>query len=259
MSLPSRLLARLERELGRGAGLVAILDYDGTLTPIVTSPRGAALAPSVRATLARLAARERARLAILSGRALRDVRARVGVDDVIYGGCHGLEIEGGGLRFRHPRARASRVAAARRALAAGASSIPGAGVEFKGLAVSLQYRRVPATHHKDVRVLAARVGRRLPGLAIIPGNRVYDFVPRVTWNKGAAARWIARRVGPALGPGHPIVLYAGDDATDETAFVALSASGVTVHVGAGPTAAEYALRGVGELHALLRWLTRVIG
>ena len=41
-----RLLDRLDRELGEGAGLVVIFDYDGTLTPLVSSPGAAFLAPS---------------------------------------------------------------------------------------------------------------------------------------------------------------------------------------------------------------------
>ncbi len=99
-----RLFDRLDRELGDGASLVAILDYDGTLTPLVASPGAATLAPSVRGTLARLAGCERTRLAILSGRGLADLRARVALEDVVYGGCHGLEIAGRDLHFRHPRA-----------------------------------------------------------------------------------------------------------------------------------------------------------
>src|SRR5439155_693454 len=78
----------------------------------------AVLAPSVRATLARLAGSRRARLAILSGRGLADLRARVALNGVVYGGCHGLEIAGRRLRFRHPRAHRSGVAATDRALAA---------------------------------------------------------------------------------------------------------------------------------------------
>lgn len=237
---------------------MVILDYDGTLTSIVPSPRAAALAPAVRATLTRLAARERARLAILSGRALVDVRARVAVDDVIYGGCHGLEIEGCGLSFRHPRVRASRLIAARRALAAGAAAIPGAHVEFKGLAVSLHYRHVALPGHDGVRALVARVLRHVPSLALIPGHEVFDFVPRVGWGKGQAARWIARHAGRALRPGNPVVLYAGDDTTDEAAFAALRARGVTVRVGSGESGAEYAVSGVKQVHALLRWIAGAI-
>jgi trehalose-phosphatase len=257
--VPRRLLARLEHELARGAGLVAILDYDGTLTPIVASPRSAALAPSVRATLGRLAASKRARLAILSGRALADVRARVGVAGVIYGGCHGLEIEGGGLSFHHPRVRASRVAAVRRRLTAGAACIPGAHVEFKGLALSLHYRNVVESRRGEVRSLAARVVRSAPDLRIIPGRAVFDFVPRVGWNKGRAVRWIARHVARALGSTRPLVLYAGDDVTDEAAFAALRGRGVTVRVGNGPSVADYHVAGVREMHSLLRRMAVALG
>ena len=238
---------------------MVILDYDGTLTPIVTAPRAAVLAPSVRRTLARLAASERVRLAILSGRALGDVRARVGLADVVYGGCHGLEIEGRGLRFRHPRASAARVAAARRALASGAASIPGAHVEFKGLAVSFHYRRVAPSRHAEARAVAAGVARRMPDLRVIAGRAVFDFVPRVRWSKGAAARWIIGRVGPSLRPGPPVIVYAGDDTTDEAAFAALSGRGVTVRVGGGARGAEYAVSGVRQVHALLRRIARLVG
>lgn len=249
-------MADLERELDRGAGLVVVLDYDGTLTPIVASPGAAALAPSVRATLARLARSERVRLAILSGRALADVRTRVALDDVVYGGCHGLEIAGAGLRFRHPRVRAATLTAPRRALAAATAAIPGAQVEFKGLALSLHYRRVPGGWRGRVRALAAEVARRRPRLAVIPGNRVFDFVPRVGWDKGAAARWIADRMAPTLPSGRAFVLYVGDDTTDEAAFAALRGRAVTVRVGAGRSAADYRVAGVREVQALLRWIVR---
>jgi len=97
-----------------------------------------------------------------------------------------------------------------------------------------------------------------PGLAVIPGNLVYDFVPRVGWDKGMAARWIARRARAELG-GPPAVLYAGDDTTDEAAFRRLRRSAVTIRVGGGSTAAEFALRSVADVHALLGWLARALG
>jgi trehalose-phosphatase len=246
-----RLLDRLDQELGDGAGLVAILDYDGTLTPLVASPGAATLAPSVRGTLARLAECERARLAILSGRGLADLRARVALEDVVYGGCHGLEIVGRDLHFRHPRAHRSCLTATRRALVAALPSIPGARLEWKGLAVSLHYRRVSPGRRLDVRKVADRILRR-GGLTLVPGHAVFDFVPRVGWNKGRAARWIASQMKRTLPARRAVVLYAGDDTTDESAFVALRGRAVTICVGTKPTAAEYRVRGVREIHALLR-------
>jgi len=211
----------------------------------------------VRATLATLAAQPRVGLAILSGRALVDIRRRVGVRRVVYGGCHGLEIAGAGLSFRHPAARRARVAAARRLLAAAVRGIPGARLEWKGLAVSLHYRRVAPSRVGEVRRAAARVARRAPDLSLIAGRKVFDFVPRVGWDKGAAARWIARRLGAAL-PGRATVLYVGDDTTDEAAFKALRRCAVTVRVGAVPTTAEHVVRGVHEVHALLRAIVRML-
>ena len=246
-----RLLNRLDRELGDGASLVAILDYDGTLTPLVARPSAARLAPSVRATLARLAESERARLAILSGRGLADLRARVALPDVVYGGCHGLEIAGRHLRFRHPRARAACLTATRRALVASLPSIPGARLEWKGLAVSLHYRRVAPGRRLRVRDIAARIVRD-GGLALVPGHEVFDFIPRVGWNKGRAARWMVRRMARTLPTRRRVVLYVGDDRTDESAFVALRGRAVTICVGAKPTAAEYRVAGVREVQALLR-------
>jgi len=252
-----RLLDRLDRELGDGASLVAILDYDGTLTPLVATPGAARLAPSVRRTLARLAESKRARLAILSGRGLADLRGRVALPDVVYGGCHGLEIAGRRLRFRHPGARPSCLKATCRALVASLPSIPGARLECKGLAVSLHYRRVAPATRPRVRDIASRIVRD-GGLALVAGHEVFDFVPRVGWNKGRAARWIARRMARTLPTRRRVVLYVGDDTTDESAFVALRGRAVTIRVGARPTAAEYRVAGVREVQALLRRMASAV-
>jgi len=254
-----RLLGRLDEELGADARLMAILDFDGTLAPIASSPDAAVLAPSVRATLSRLARSDRARLAILSGRALADVRRRVGLASVVYGGCHGLEIEGCGLRFRHPRVRPIRIAAVGRALRVGAAAIPGAHVEFKRLCVSVHYRHVAASRRGDVDRLVAHVARGAPDLTLIGGRKVFDFIPRVGWSKGEAVRMIERHERQTLPPGRTVVLYAGDDATDEAAFEALRDHGVTVRVGPHRGAAEYGVDGVAQLHGLLRWLVRKVG
>ena len=86
------------QEIARsGDRLAVFLDYDGTLTPIVSHPEDAWLSDSMRQTLRSLAAR--LPVAILSGRDLDDVRGRVYVDGIAYAGSHGFDIAGaGGLR-----------------------------------------------------------------------------------------------------------------------------------------------------------------
>ena len=254
-------MERLGRELAAGGGLVLILDYDGTLTPIVSSPQAAHLALTHRETLRSLAENPGARLAILSGRSLPDIKARVGLGNVVYGGCHGLEIEGAGVRFRHPRARArsSRVGAAARLLARQLHRFPGAFLERKGVTVSLHYRGVSWQRRAGLLNLAAQVERRVPGLTILRGKNVLEFFPRVRWGKGKAALWISSRLTRKLRPRRVLTLYAGDDATDEAAFAALKGRGVTVRVGAGRGRADYAVKNVKAMYALLRWIGQAIG
>src|SRR5438445_5120766 len=81
------------QEIAGPSGRVAVfLDYDGTLTPIVSQPEDAWLPDSMQQTLRELA--RQAPVAILSGRDLDDVRRRVNLDGIVYSGSHGFDIAG---------------------------------------------------------------------------------------------------------------------------------------------------------------------
>src|SRR3989338_10277252 len=84
----------------RGRAIFVFLDYDGTLTPIVATPEKAVLSPENKILLQRLAASARCRVAIVSGRALKDIQERVGLKNVIYVGNHGFEIAGPEIDFK---------------------------------------------------------------------------------------------------------------------------------------------------------------
>jgi trehalose 6-phosphate phosphatase len=85
------------------------------------------------------------------------------------------------------------------------------------------------------------------------GDQVIEIVPEVDWNKGRCALWIWSRVGPKL-PRPAMMLYMGDDWTDELAFRTLAGKAVTVRVGrpGEPTLAGYRL---AEVHQVLRLLS----
>jgi trehalose 6-phosphate phosphatase len=91
--LPSAL-EYVQEIAGHNDRLGVFLDYDGTLTPIVSHPQDAWLSDSMRETLRSLAAC--VPVAILSGRDLDDVRGRVHVDGIVYAGSHGFDIAGAG-------------------------------------------------------------------------------------------------------------------------------------------------------------------
>ncbi|MGH7300281.1 MAG: trehalose-phosphatase [Candidatus Rokuibacteriota bacterium] len=258
MSDLARLLAWADEWLAGPGSILFMTDYDGTLTPIVDDPADALLAAPTREDLGRLARSPRARVAVISGRGLEDLRARVALDDVIYAGCHGLEVAGPNLAFRHPDALAQQpmLGAVGDILVRRAPSVSGMRVEPKGLAVAVHYRHVAADEIRRVEIELARAIQGQGGrLKVFHGSKVIEVLPQVAWTKGECAQWIQERLQASL-PGPALWLYLGDDWTDEHAFEVLSGQALTIRVGdAVPMSkAAYRLRDVSEVHQLLALL-----
>ncbi len=251
----ARTFAELAEGLAGGGSLLLLTDYDGSLTPIVPEPTQARLSPEGRRDLRTLVRSPRVRVGVISGRALADVRARVGVAGIIYAGCHGLEVSGRGLRFRHPEAEAQRgkLEAAARTLGQWAASVPGVVVESKGLALAIHYRLVAPQQVPLVEIKVERaVSQPASRLKMLRGNQVFEILPQVDWNKGECALWILNRLAATL-PRPVMLLYMGDDWTDEIAFRVLAGKAITVRVGprTEPTAAAYRLHDVSHVLRLL--------
>ena len=252
-------LARLLSWVGEWAAgdgpLLLMTDYDGTLTPIVDDPADAILADDTREQLTRIARSPRSSVAVISGRGLEDLRARVAVPEVIYAGCHGLEIMGPGLEFRHPDAIAqqSMLWAVGETLVRRAPAVSGMRVEPKGLAVAVHYRHVPPDEIRRVEIELARAIREQGSrLKIFHGTKVIEVLPQVAWTKGECARFIQEHVLPS-GPGPALWMYLGDDWTDEHAFEVLSGLALTIRVGdlVPASKAAYRLKDVAEVRELL--------
>lgn len=256
-----RIIGWLAEWFDAGGTLLLITDYDGTLTPIVANPTEAYLTEEVHADLQALARSPRARLAVVSGRDLADLRGRVAVPDAICAGCHGLEIDGPGLSFTHPEAEVQEdgLRAVSLALCMGAPFVPGMRVEAKRLGVAVHYRHVAASAHHEVQTMLARSLLRRGGqFKIFHGAKVIEVLPNVAWNKSQCARWIRDKV--VGGRSKPtIVLYMGDDWTDEQVFEALEGHAVTIKVGTDVPASRATCRltDVSEVHRLLSALAAV--
>jgi trehalose-phosphatase len=235
------LLERLAAEPGE-AGL--FLDFDGVLAPIVERPEDAAPPPETRAELERLVGRY-ALVAVVSGRAGDDVRARLGVDGVVCVGSHGLELEPQADRWR-------------RTLAAFAADVPWPQdeIEVKGLAVAFHFRG-RADEEEAIRELdAIAESAREEGLAARFGRKILEVLPPVGSHKGTAVRRLLeeRDLHRALA--------AGDDTTDIDSFAALDGLELAVRVAVTSTeapqvlldAADIAVASTDEFLALLRRL-----
>lgn len=249
-------LPDIEAQLA-GAGVLLLLDYDGTLRPITPEPAAAWIDWRVARLLQRLGRRPHVQVAILSGRRLDDVREKAGLPDLIYSGNHGLEISGPGVEFVHPAVRdglpALRFVA--RDLRERLQTLPGAFVEDKRLTASVHYRLTPPELVPAVFAHAdAAVAPYLDALRLSPGRKVIEIRPKLDWTKGEAVAWIqdvyrCRDYTP---------VYVGDDTTDEDVFRRLP-GGVTIRVGGGESRATYRVDAPADVEAFLAWLADYSG
>jgi trehalose-phosphatase len=244
--------------VARAPHVLLALDYDGTLTPIVDDPGRALLQTPTREVIESMAQQGGVDVAIISGRALKDLQRLVGIPGLLYAGNHGMEIKGPALNFIEPTANVASAAMHELGLelAELLAHIPGVFVEDKGLTLSIHHRRVAPVDAEEVwRTVLGAVERVSDRFHVTPGAKVYEVRPLVRWNKGAAVTWIREQ----LRIPDTLVIYIGDDFTDEDAFAALSRIAVTVRVGdSATTAAHYLLPSPAEVHAFLSWVHELL-
>lgn len=228
----------------RAGRMLLALDFDGTLAPIVARPDEAALLPSARAALEHVLGRTDTIVAVVSGRALADVRTRVGLVAVHYAGNHGLEIEGpGGVHRLHHEAELARpaLAACAQALRADFADDDAVLVEDKRLSLSVHFRLV-ADRAREQAIrdqVERRRGHPHERLRLMDGKKVVEIRPTVDWDKGRATVFLMDTL--LDGAVHAPVVYIGDDRTDEDAFAILRGRGEGVIVADGVPASSHAL------------------
>jgi trehalose-phosphatase len=242
---------------GGNRQLAVFLDYDGTLTPIVSHPEKALLSDSTRQTLQALAMQ--APVAILSGRDLDDVRQRVKIGAIVYAGSHGFDIAGPrGLRNEVATEFLPRLDMVEQELGKQLAGIAGARAERKRFSIAAHYRNVNESDVPKVERAVSEVAARHRELRKMDGKKVYELLPDIDWDKGKAVLWLLENLRLEHAKVCPI--YIGDDRTDEDAFRALEQRGVGILVSEQPrpTAASYSLRDPTEVERFLRELVATL-
>ena len=126
---------------------------------------------------------------------------------------------------------------------------PALFLEYKYGAVALHYRSHPELEQACIALMEKAVDD-LPGVELKRGKMVVE-AKAIGGNKGAA---IADYLNEKPFAGRRAV-FAGDDVTDEDAFVLVNArDGISIKVGPGETNATYRAAGTGEFLAWLRQL-----
>lgn len=186
-----------------------LLDFDGTLSPIVDDPAAARPLPGAAETLADLAESFRL-VGVLSGRPVEFLQPLL-PPGVVIAGLYGLEVVRDGERLDHPFAGAWREVIEDVARCSVALGPAGMQVEPKGLSLTLHYRSHPeiaGAVHEWAGTQASR-----SGLVARQARMSVELHPPIPTDKGTALE--------ALTEGLSAVCYVGDDEGDLPAFDAL--------------------------------------
>jgi trehalose 6-phosphate phosphatase len=189
-----------------------LVDFDGSLAPIVDDPAGARPLPGSVAALARLVPHLGC-CAVVSGRPVSFLAAHLDVPGLALVGLYGLERVIDGDPATDPRAEpyVAAIAAAADELEA---RLPDLLVERKGdLAVTVHWRRAP--ERSDEAVAAALDVSSRHGLeAPMRGRMAMELRPPVPVDKGSVVTELVTGLHAAA--------FAGDDEGDVAAFAELA-------------------------------------
>ena len=226
-------------------------DFDGTLAAIVARPADARLSQAVSARLAALSAL--LPLAIVTGRGVEDVRARLGFEPRYIVGNHGAEEAGQGETPAPPPAALLRL---RQRLQDHGAELSAAGVsiEDKGHSMALHYRlsRTPDEAQRRIDELLADPDTQL---RVFGGKMVVNVVARDAPDKADAVHELVRRCGASC------AVFAGDDINDEPVFESAPAGWLTIRVGRDvrQSKAAFFLDSPAEMAMLLERMVTLLG
>jgi alpha,alpha-trehalase len=245
---------RVARDARRAERLAIFTDFDGTLAPIRRRAAEARLSARVRRALERLTARGHL-VAVISGRPLVELEAKIGIAGVWYAGSHGYFLrapDGAELSLLRRDERRLIVRTTHR-LTIALEGMTGVTVEPKPGAIAIHYREASPVLRKRVGAIVKKMIGAIAGLRLTPGRMVWEILPAGPVDKYLASRFILlaarhRDARPAVWS-----IYLGDDVSDERVFEKWR--GVSVAVGRRPhTAAKFFVKSPAEVAECLERL-----
>ena len=241
----------LRDHLDRVAGVLSLLivcDFDGTLADLQVNPATTKPRPLSLRALIELARTPQTTTSVVSGRSLESLRWIVGdVGRVHLFGSHGLESDDGGSIGLTRSISLSRDQITAR-LTEFALKHHGAGVESKPYGAALHYRGLSDLDRAALVVDIQQVLAELPDVHVRTGKQVID-VSVLPMSKLFAVDSLQVHGQP------DVVMYAGDDRTDEEVFASLRPEDISIKVGDGATCASYRVSSPAVLEQAL-WRLR---
>jgi len=271
--------------IDRNDRILLLLDYDGTITPLVERPELAILFEETRELLKNISGLSKYTLCIVSGRPLEDVKKLVGIENVYYVGNHGFEAEGPDVNYINPDVIKIKpiIDELCQKFTDELKHIDGILVENKNITLAVHYRMVSENDVPEVKNIFTRIVRQfleVGNIKIAENKKTLEVLPNVEWDKGKMILQILDILGydaitiPKIDWSNirrtPDILtstklknvlpvYIGDDTTDEDAFKALGDNGTTILVSEQikKSYAQYYVKNVDEVIKFLGLLKEI--
>jgi trehalose-phosphatase len=234
--------------IARVPRLLVACDYDGTLAPLVDDPAYAMPLPEAASAIRALASLPQTTVAVISGRALRDLAALSRMpSEVQLVGSHGSEFDVGFVGRIQPEVAELRTRLGR-AVHELARDHPGVRLEQKPASVAVHTR---GARPDDIAGMLDRVRSgpaAWPGVHVTTGKDVVELSVFAA-DKGSAMDELRTQHSASA------VIFLGDDATDETAFRRLQGPDLGIKIGQGDeTAANFSVPDAEAGVRVLAWL-----
>ncbi len=227
--------------------LLCAFDFDGTLSPIVSLPHEAILPEDIRVRLIEL--RQYAPVALITGRAVSDIRNRLGFEPDFVVGNHGLE---GVPGWEVETARHEELCRKWRQhldMVLRGSLYAGVELENKRYSLSLHFRHVPDPDGMALR-LKTLLESLKPHPRVMSGKYVFNLLAEDACNKGSALAELIAISGAQQ------AIYVGDDVTDEDVFRLKRSDIMSIRIEcAASSEAEFYLPRAAHIVRLLDQLT----
>ncbi|MFT6564131.1 MAG: trehalose-phosphatase [Actinomycetes bacterium] len=221
------------RHISRTATLLVGCDYDGTLAPIVANPAHARPLPEAVAVMRQLASLQSTVVAVVSGRALRDLAAMSRLPlEITLVGSHGAEFDLDSMSNLDEQST-QRLIRLMKECSDITDGVNGSQLETKPSGVAVHVRNADRTDAKSVLASLHELFDNDESIKLTRGKEVLEMSV-IHADKGSAMDRL--RVENEASA----VIFIGDDVTDEYVFERLTAQNhVTIKVGPGETAARF--------------------
>ena len=243
------------------SSLVLFLDYDGTLIDFEKKPDDVNTPKHLQTLIKELSDNTSITVIIITGRTLENIQSLVDTRNIIIAGLHGFEIQFPDQKhyvWEKAKETQGLIQHLKHASLQKFQNRKDVYIEDKKFTLAFHYRQVPENESADLVEQFIDVYREYDvekKLEILHGDKVLEVRPP-GWDKGKAVEMILKKLNRANRPFS--LMYLGDDATDEDAFVFLKDNGITIYVkndSQRETHAQYFVNNPKEVYRFLQWIT----